>query len=814
MKGTTYCGSFQNVERKKIGFKYLPKPDFYRKPIAENHCVLITNDGSELTNSLIAKFAGDNVVVLNLPQSENKGGFYLKENSDNAVQRILGRIKEQHGTISNFIHLHPKFQFSGSNFTQYYKDELHIIKSVFLIAKHLQADLNEVGQTDYARFMTVSQMDGSLGKGNNSNTSVFGGGLTGLVKCLNLEWSSVFCRSVDFSPNIASAQVAENIYQEFFDANRGIMEVAYDGNQRKTPTEILDIIEEPTPLDTSITSDSVMLVSGGAKGVTATCIMALAKAVPAKFILLGRSDINFELPAYAKPGLSERALKAEILADLKKKGKASLPEVKKIYKKIVAKQEIKATLGVLKSCGSEVIYIKGDVTDSMSFAFALTQAEKQLGKVTGIIHGAGRLADKYIQDKSTEDFDNVTSVKLDGLLSLIRNVDVNNLQHLIMFSSVAGYYGNVGQTDYAIANEILSKAAHLFKTNHPEIHVSAINWGAWDSGMVSGELKAQFEAMGVKLVNSEGGAAMFLNQLNTKYKNEPSVIIGGTLPAGISHLGEAKTHIIDREISLQENPYLNDHVIQGKPVLPVVNAVGWMAQSCERLYPDFQVYEVSNVNLYKGIVIDENESVKYTLILEEQVKTEEAIIFKAVIQSEGNKLPLIHYKSEIQIRNKRHIPAGPTAQLDMKPNQAEEGGPLYHNGALFHGPSFRGIEQIISYDENSMLLSCKAPMVRDDVQGQFAVHTVNTFFSDIQYQGMVVWVQKYNEGAKSLPLSTSKVTLYEPIPFDQKMYVYIKIQESSEFKMVADCHVVDESGKVYMVTKGAAVTVSKQLQWN
>jgi len=73
------------------------------------------------------------------------------------------------------------------------------------------------------------------------------------------------------------------------------------------------------------------------------------------------------------------------------------------------------------------------------------------------------------------------------------SVDIHNLDHLVLFSSVAGFYGNVGQTDYAIANEILSKAAHQFKTNHPNTKVSAINWGAWDSGMVSGELKVQFE---------------------------------------------------------------------------------------------------------------------------------------------------------------------------------------------------------------------------------------------------------------------------------------------------------------------------------
>ena len=90
------------------------------------------------------------------------------------------------------------------------------------------------------------------------------------------------------------------------------------------------------------------------------------------------------------------------------------------------------------------------------------------------------------------------------------------------------------------------------KKNHPNTHVSAINWGAWDSGMVSGELKAQFEAAGVTLVNSEGGAAMMVNELNTAYAEQPQVIIGGTLPAGISHLGDLRTHKIRRKIEFRQ----------------------------------------------------------------------------------------------------------------------------------------------------------------------------------------------------------------------------------------------------------------------
>ena len=69
--------------------------------------------------------------------------------------------------------------------------------------------------------------------------------------------------------------------------------------------------------------------------------------------------------------------------------------------------------------------------------------------------------------------------------------------------------------------------------------------------MVNGELKAQFEAAGISLVNSEGGAAMLVNELNTDYANQPQVIIGGTLPAAVSHLGDLKTHRIHQHARQQ-----------------------------------------------------------------------------------------------------------------------------------------------------------------------------------------------------------------------------------------------------------------------
>ncbi|MGK0363172.1 MAG: NAD(P)-dependent dehydrogenase (short-subunit alcohol dehydrogenase family) [Saprospiraceae bacterium] len=808
------------MNRFEVGLGYLPQPDFLEFSLPATHHALVTNDGSDLTQQVIAalKADGNKVVVLNLPNVANpitENAVNIAAATDAAISEAIQNIQAQYGKTGTFIHLHPHFEFQNGNFKQHFEAEKAVVKTLFFLSKHLQKDLNELGQKQRANFLAITRMDGKLGQGGRGNTSVVGGGITGLVKCLNLEWSSVFCRVVDMQPELPNENIASQIISELHDANVAIVEVAYSEEGRRTTTATPSQVLENKEIKTTVTSDSVFLVSGGARGVTASCVIETAKSFKCKFILLGRSDFDFIVPAFAKDESDDGVLKRLIMNDLKERGeKLSLPLVKSIHKNIVAKKEIDDTIAQIKNHGGEVIYIKGDVTKLSSFKLALTAAEKKSGKVTGIIHGAGRLADKYIQDKTENDFENVLSVKLDGLLSLFGAVNLNKLDHLIMFSSVAGFYGNVGQTDYAIANEILSKVAHLFKTNHPNTHVSAINWGAWDSGMVSGELKAQFEAAGITLVNSDGGAAMMVNELNSDYTNQPQSIIGGTLPAAVSHIGAVKTHRIQRKLTLENNPFLNHHMIQGNAVLPVVNAVGWMSQSCEALYPDFAVFEIENTKLFKGIAFDGNQKEDYVLELKEIEKIAEKIVFETTVLSEGGKLPMFHYRAKVTLMNKKNIPQAPKFNHQVSGTyQPTDGAILYKDGSLFHGEYFRGIEQVLDCNEQQIVLSCNAPTVPAAVQGQFAVQSVNTFAADIQYQGMLVWVQKNRGGANSLPLETRTATLYKQVPFGQPLFVNISVVEATDTKMTANCTVYDAKGDVYLVTEGAAVTVSEGLEW-
>jgi len=186
-----------------VSLQYLPQPDFLNFQLPTTHIALITNDGTSLTSETLSalKAQGNRVVVLNLygvvknPIQEN--AVTLTANTDAAIAAALQTIEQQYGKVGTFIHLHPHLTFQNGNFAQHFQIEKAIVKTVFLLAKHLQQPLTALGKKQRANFLTISQMDGQLGQGKRGNVSVLAGGLRGLVKSLNLEWSSVYCRAVD-----------------------------------------------------------------------------------------------------------------------------------------------------------------------------------------------------------------------------------------------------------------------------------------------------------------------------------------------------------------------------------------------------------------------------------------------------------------------------------------------------------------------------------------------------------------------------------------------------------------------------------------
>ncbi|GJM62548.1 SDR family NAD(P)-dependent oxidoreductase [Persicobacter diffluens] len=819
-------GQYTGVPRSEVKLKYIPQPDQLINKTALGALTLVINEGTGFTPALCEALLahGHQVVVMTLPEAlVRKSKFNLPAG---VKEVVLASTKDEdlkvvvqglNAPVAHFIYNHPHFRFPLGQLSRHFETEKALVKVAFFMAKHLKAGLNELANENRTSFMVTTRLDGALGLQNPGNVSVVGGGLFGLTKCLNLEWTNVFCRGVDLALELKPEQAAANVVAELYDADQCMTDIAYNakGERHTLVAEEMPALQQQS-LESTINQDSVFLVTGGARGVTADCVKAMAKTYHCKFILVGRSALATEEPAWAVGVEDAPSLKRKAMEFLKSTGEKPLPKtINKLVGGVQAQREILENLEYIKAQGSEVHYAAADVTDAEGLKAAVAPIVAQTGDITGLVHGAGRLADKLIENKTEWDFDAVYDVKIQGLVAATAVVDIHKIQHVVFFSSVAGFYGNVGQSDYAIANEVLNRTAHVFKKNHPEWHVSSINWGAWDAGMVSGELKKMFEAHGVSLVPSDEGPVSMVDQLSTLFADQPQVILGGTLPlAKADTSGDLKTAVLERSLKEEANPFLGHHVIQGNAVLPIINASTWMAQTAEDFYPGFFVYKVENAKLFKGIVFDGKQSEQYQISLKEQSKDAENIeVLVTIYSNTGGKLPMNHYQATVRLVSSK--PKAPIMPLPAvrTPEVADASG-IYTDGTLFHGTDFQGVKQIIEVTEKGCLLKCEHAGVTPERQGQFPVKSFNAFLTDIMYQGLLVWVRKYH-GCGSLPLRTEWVETYNALPFGRPFYVALEVLKSDDFAMEADISAFDaETGELYMKSHRAGVTISKDLVWN
>ncbi|WP_096671632.1 type I polyketide synthase [Dolichospermum compactum] len=801
--------SAPNIRRSIAKLQQLTTPDSLEFSLPENHIALITDDGSSTTEKLaeilIAK--GWKTVVLSFPgvgSNVNEGinRVILTDWNEDSLQQQLKQIADNYGTVAAFIHLHPTIPLDIDK---------SILRHVFLIAKYLKEPLNEAAKFGRSCFITVARLDGEFGLGETHNFSAIPGGLFGLSKSINQEWENVFCRSLDLNPDLDPETSIKHILAEIHDANLLIQEVGYSAKGRVT------LIADFSPLPTTssskkITKDQVFIVSGGAKGITAQCVIKIAQQYQCKFILLGRSSTEVE-PVWAEDCENEAELKQRILENFQAQGEKPTPiMVQKKYQVISSQREIQNTLKAIEKAGGEAEYLSVDITDTVLLESKLADVIERFGAITGIIHGAGNLADKRIEKKSIQDFENVYAAKVKGLENLLRCVPANQLQYLVLFSSVVGFYGNAGQSDYATANEILNKSAHLIKHNYPNCHVMAINWGPWESGMVSPELKKAFAARGIEVIPVETGTKILVDELTTANQDTVQLVIGSPLiyvPATLSN--DLRTYRIKRQLTLTENPFLQDHVILGRPVLPATCGLLWMTNACEQLYPGFTAFSSSNFKVLKGIVFDENFASEYILELQELAKHEnQEIEFAAKISS---KTPdgKIRYHFSTNLILKREIPTPPNYE-NLKFNQDENflksNQELYQVNAssLFHGCTFQGVKSVLNTSPSQMTIECCLPEPTTQQQGQFPVQTFNPYIADVQIHSLWIWTQHFYQ-VGCLPSEIKNFEQFAKVPFGETFYVTCELQSKTESSVVTDVITYNRQGQIYNRMIGAKGTI-------
>ncbi|HST84823.1 MAG TPA: SDR family NAD(P)-dependent oxidoreductase, partial [Kineosporiaceae bacterium] len=637
---------------------------------------------------------------------------------------------------------------------------------------------------DRSLFLAVTALDGAFGTQTPVSTeSAVLSGVSGLVKTLAVESPTVSARYVDLAADLTLPQIAAFLLAEVEDPDRGLREVGRSADRRVT--------WQITPDDgtgdrtAALTSDDVLVVTGGGRGVTAACAVELARRHQPTLLLLGRSGIEAE-PGWAT-GVPLDGLRRAAVEALRAAGQKPNPrDIERSVRSITASREIQATLAAIRSHGGRAEYLPVDVSAAAETRTALAPYRD---RITGVVHGAGVLHDELVAKADTAKAAQVLDVKLGGLAGVLAAVDGPALRHVVLFSSVAGLFGNRGQASYAMANEALNRLVPALRGTHPGLHVTSVNWGAWAGGMVSPELAAMFAERGVTLIPVPDGVGFLAEQFEAGHLADTVVVVGpdvplsGTAPRVPAGPVRSRSGFDD----LVRHPAIESHQIAGHAVLPLSFALGALIGAAEQAC-EVGVGQATGVRVLKGVVFDEQAPVGLDLELTPGPVPSGAgqpgsvTVTARSVLADGRQRPA--YQATLSWAANEPpvappVPAGSTA--------ADH---LYRDGTLFHGSELRGITGFVDtpHPAEELVLSCRLADLA--VPGHWSGTAYSPVLFDLLLQACLVWVRSQTD-SPSLPMGIAQADLYAPLPDDEPFTVAVRgvLRDSTR----ASCDVIAQA---------------------
>ncbi|AKT41248.1 type I polyketide synthase [Chondromyces crocatus] len=176
-----------------------------------------------------------------------------------------------------------------------------------------------------------------------------------------------------------------------------------------------------------------------------------------------------------------------------------------------AAPEAEALMRELTTAGARVTLAACDVRDRGALEQLLASIPPEQPLV-GVIHAAGRLDDGVLGSLTEEHVARVFDPKVDGALHLHELTAGQDLAFFVLFSSVLGVLGGLGQGNYAAASTFLDALAHHRRARGQP--ATSLAWGYWSarSGMTahlgSADLK-RLARLGIAPLPAEEGLALF-----------------------------------------------------------------------------------------------------------------------------------------------------------------------------------------------------------------------------------------------------------------------------------------------------------------
>jgi len=686
----------------------------------------------------------------------------------------------------------------------------------------------------------ATRMGGLHGYGGQPAVAPEGGAVSGFLKALARERSDALIKVVDFASAESAAVIAEALIDETL-ADPAVVEVGWQDGLR------FGITLAEQPIDTAqekstIQPGTVYLVTGGTAGILPPILLNLAQTAPATFYLLSRTA----LPAVNDPDLvllktDRDALKRMLMQRLTDQGEKATPAL--IEQRIAVLERSAATLAAidrLTSLGSQVHYLECDVTQPEAVRNAAAQVVQQAGKVDVLIHAAGQERSRKLDSKPEAEFRQVFSVKADGFFHTFKALEgLKALPHsMVLFSSVAGRFGNSGQTDYAAANDLLCKLSSALRSQYPAMRTITIDWGAWgEVGMASrGHIPALMERAGIEMMPPAQAAALLRAELENPTSN------GEVLLAGSLGLMEAAQHadggldaeranaelragnpihqmfsqvtrydlqdgiILEADVDPTIEPFLRDHALNGIPVLPGVIGIEGFSVAARHIASvlasdkqGFIVSQLEDVQFKLPFKFYRNEPRRITwkarVIAEQRGLVVYASLESTLKRPDQHLDVLEHFTGRVILE---HAGAEPQAHVAAAPHwngHATVGSDDIYR-LYFHGPAFQVLDGVqCSGDTVLGRLNQNLPPATSDGR-----HLSTPTLVELCFQTAGIWEAGVT-GVLALPQSIGSLHIYRDDIRDTSIFAEVTPLHAKDGSLSFNARVLDENGNIYLEIK-------------
>ncbi|MFG1651599.1 SDR family NAD(P)-dependent oxidoreductase [Micromonospora sp. NPDC049275] len=488
-----------------------------------------------------------------------------------------------------------------------------------------------------------------------------GRGAAAIARTLHLEAPSVLVTVVHLP---ADGDAAVDLVVREVAATTSFTEVHHGDGVRRVPT-LRALPVRPATAKAPLGADDVLLVTGGGKGITAECALALATDSGASLAVLGRSD-----PA-------EDA-------------------------------ELAANLARIAAAGVTVRYARADVTDAAAVRQAVRDLSAELGPVTGLLHGAGRNEPAGLASLDPAAFRRTLAPKVDGLRAVLDAVDRSRLRLLVTLGSIIGRAGLRGEAHYATANDWLAEETTAFSRAYPDCRTRCLEWSVW-SGVGMGERLSVVEALsreGVTPITPDQGIAILrrlvadttapvvvvisgrTEGIHTVRYHQPALPLLRFVDRALVRYHQVEL-VVETELNVGTDRYLEDHDLDGNLLFPAVFGMEAMAQVAAALSGADVLPVIERAEFLRPIIVAPHG---HTRIRVAALVTDDDVV-EVAIRSEETGFTADHFTARLRL-GADTVPDGPPDQVPdgLAPASIAPLDDLY-GGTLFQGARFQRIRR-------------------------------------------------------------------------------------------------------------------------